>query len=134
MSKIKFPAVKGQIEQIMEGIMDAPEIKDLADDMVFPLRLAIEELAANVISYAYADSEDGSLSVEITRQDAQLSITLADSGSPFNPLEHADPDVTLNAEDREIGGLGIFLVKQLMDSVEYEYADGENRTTIRKRI
>lgn len=131
---MKFPTVKGQIEQIMEGIMNAPEIKAVSDEAAFSLRLAIEELTANVMNYAYAESEDGSLCVEIMREEDKLCITLSDHGTPFNPLEHEDPDVTLSAEDREIGGLGIFLVKQLMDSVEYEYIDGENRTTIQKII
>lgn len=134
MSKISFPTVKGQIEQIMDDIMAAPEIEGLPADLNFSLRLAIEELAANVVNYAYPEGEDGNLNVDIDLAENMLSITLCDHGIPFNPLEKEDPDVTLSAEDRAIGGLGIFLVKQLMDSVEYRYADGQNQLKICKNV
>jgi len=63
-----------------------------------------------------------------------VSITFIDSGVPYNPLEHEDPDVTLGAEERPVGGLGILIVKSKMDSVDYRYEDGKNILTIRKRI
>lgn len=63
-----------------------------------------------------------------------ISITFSDSGKPYNPLEKPDPDVTLSAEERSIGGLGIFMVKKSMDDMRYEYKDGQNILTITKRL
>ena len=68
------------------------------------------------------------------RYSREVSITLTDSGIPFDPLKKEDPDVTLTAEQRKIGGLGIFMVKKSMDAVEYEYIDGTNNLTMRKKI
>ena len=72
--------------------------------------------------------------VTVERNDSILSISLSDSGIPFNPLEHEDPDTSIEVDNRTIGGLGIFLVKQIMDSVEYTNKDGQNCITIRKAI
>lgn len=134
MSKITFPAVKGQIEQIMETVMAAPELVSLPDEVTFSLRLAIEELAVNVCNYAYPEGEDGDLCVEVEQSENVLTIKLADHGKPFDPLALEDPDVTLDAEEREIGGLGVFLVKQLMDRVEYQHVDGQNVMIISKNL
>jgi anti-sigma regulatory factor (Ser/Thr protein kinase) len=68
------------------------------------------------------------------RYSREVSITLTDSGIPIDPLKKEDPDVTLTAEQRKIGGLGIFMVKKSMDAVEYEYIDGTNNLTMRKKI
>lgn len=133
MSKLSFPAIPSQIEQIIDQIMTAPEVVSVPEEMLFTLRLAVEELVANVVNYAYTN-EEGNLEVDIIVKDNQLSITFIDHGVPFNPLVQNDPDVTLSAEDREIGGLGIFLVKQVMDSVEYYFVDGKNHTVIRKKL
>lgn len=134
MSKVIFTAIRGKIEQIIDSIMAVPEMASLSDELQFSLRLAAEELVANVINYAYPPDEDGTLEIDITSDGRMISVTIADSGAPFNPLDHEDPDITLSAEEREIGGLGIFLVKEIMDEVEYEYADGQNRITIRKSL
>lgn len=133
MSKLSFPAIPSQIEQIIDQIMTAPEVVSVPEEMLFTLRLAVEELVANVVNYAYTN-EEGNLEVDIIVKDNQLSITFIDHGVPFNPLVQNDPDVTLSAEDRQIGGLGIFLVKQVMDSVEYYFVDGKNHTVIRKKL
>lgn len=133
MSKLSFPAIPSQIEQIIDQIMTAPEVVSVPEEMLFTLRLAVEELVANVVNYAYSN-EEGNLEVDINVKDNQLSITFIDHGVPFNPLVQNDPDITLSAEDREIGGLGIFLVKQVMDSVEYYFVDGKNHTVIRKKL
>lgn len=133
MSKLSFSAMPSQIEQIIDQIMTAPEVISVPVEMLFTLRLAVEELVANVVNYAYSN-EEGNLDVDINLKDNQLSITFIDHGVPFNPLAQTDPDITLTAEEREIGGLGIFLVKQVMDSVEYYFVDGKNHTVIRKKL
>ena len=95
--------------------------------------IAIEEIFVNIATYAYP-SEGGQAVIELeTDKDGKIvKITFEDQGVPYNPLENEDPDITLPAEERPIGGLGIFMVKNIMDEVSYEYADGKNRLTIMK--
>ena len=97
---------------------------------------AIDEILTNVASYAYGDGT-GSVSVRITLEENPRTavIRFADIGTPFNPLEKEAPDtISMSAEDRPVGGLGIFLVRKLMDDVAYEYRDGKNILIIKKRI
>ncbi len=102
---------------------------------VMQINLAVEEIFVNVASYAYPDG-DGSAEIIIDIEETPLSVTIKviDSGIPFNPLEHEDPDVTLKAEDRGIGGLGIYLTKKTMDSVSYSYENGKNILTMTKTV
>ena len=114
--------------------MSSPDIPD-DDELQFKLRLSIEEAVENVVRYAY-DGGIGWLEADIHfNQDALLlSIELRDAGTPFNPLEKEDPDVNQSAEEREVGGLGIFLCKKMMDSIEYRYEDGNNVLTMTKKV
>lgn len=99
------------------------------------LDLAIEEIFVNIASYAYAPQVGlANLSIETAGDPLCVTLTFADGGTPFDPLAKKDPDITLSAEDRAIGGLGIFMVKKGMDNVNYEYRDGRNILTIRKNL
>lgn len=95
--------------------------------------VAIDELFGNIARYAYP-SKGGQATVRIEVEEDPLAviITFIDCGKPFDPLRRDDPDITLGAEEREIGGLGIFVVKQMMDAVDYDYKDGQNILRIRK--
>lgn len=97
--------------------------------------IAIDELFGNIAHYAY-DPETGpaTVRVEIIDDPMEVILTFIDGGRPFNPLEEKEPNVTLSAEDREIGGLGIFLVKKSMDAITYEYRGGQNILKIKKKI
>lgn len=92
--------------------------------------LAVEEIFVNIAHYSGA--ETATISCECKGEN--LEIIFTDTGLPFNPLEKADPDITLKAEDRQIGGLGIFLTKKFMDSVVYEYRDGKNILKLNKML
>jgi anti-sigma regulatory factor (Ser/Thr protein kinase) len=105
----------------------------------FNLNLALEEAVVNVIEYAYP--KDGkeytfTLNVQAQQQNGAilLTFTLTDQGTPFDPTQTDDVDTTLSAQEREIGGLGIFLVRQLMDDVSYQYVNGSNVLTMTKRV
>ncbi len=110
---------------------------DCSVDVLNKLDVAVEEVYINIAHYAYTP---GTGTVEIScllERDAgvpRITICLKDSGKPFNPLAREDPDITLAAEDRDIGGLGIFLTKKFMDSVTYEYTDGHNILTMSKKL
>ena len=93
--------------------------------------VALEELFANIAHYAYPDST-GEATIRVCVSSEYAEIFLIDSGIPYDPLAKPDPDITLNAQDRPIGGLGIFMTKKLMDSISYEYKDGKNILTIKK--
>ena len=97
--------------------------------------IAIDELCSNIARYAY-DGESGKMTVMVEGDSAPgtVSISFQDEGKPFNPLESEDPDVTLSARERRVGGLGIFLVRKSMDDVRYEYRDGKNILTSRKTL
>lgn len=103
-------------------------------DVSFSLNLALEEAVANVMKYAYPEGEEHNIILSVKLTDNRLIFKLIDTGKPFDPTIVPDADVTLSAEDRKIGGLGIFLVRQIMDSVEYRRIDGKNILTMVKLL
>ena len=106
-------------------------LPSVCDEMILnQIDLAVEEIFVNIAHYSGADEAIINCSFE----NDKLDVTFSDSGVPFNPLAKPDPDITLNAEEREIGGLGIFLTKKFMDTVSYEYKDGMNCLRIIKTI
>ena len=99
------------------------------------INIAIDELYGNIASYAYGE-ESGEVTVAVNYDSSTgaVSISFQDEGKPFNPLESEDPDVTLSARERRVGGLGIFLVRKSMDNVRYEYRDGKNILRVKKKL
>lgn len=132
MSRLHFQPIKDQGSQILEDILKSPEISSCNKDVARKLKLACEEIVVNVTSYAYPEGSDGFLDVYI-RKDDRIVIRFEDGGVPFNPLEHEDPDTTLSWDERPIGGLGIFLVRSMMDDVRYTYENQKNVLTIEKK-
>ena len=98
----------------------------------YQIDIAVDEIVSNVARYAY-DGKIGSVSIKTESDTEGLTITVIDSGIPYNPIEKEDPDVTLSAEERVIGGYGIFIVKNVMDDIKYEYLEGKNILTMRKK-
>jgi anti-sigma regulatory factor (Ser/Thr protein kinase) len=117
----EVPLLAEWVEQLGEELgLEMPE--------VFQLNLALEEAVVNVMNYAYEDSGLIDLSAKVV--DSEIIFVLEDSGKAFDPTKVDDPDITLSAEDRDIGGLGIFLVQQLMSGVTYSREDGKNVLTM----
>ena len=97
--------------------------------------VAVEEIFVNIARYAYTSGEGmARIRLDTDSEPGQMLITFIDSGIPFNPLEVREPDVTLAAHERQIGGLGIFMVRKSMDDVKYKYADNKNILTLKKKI
>lgn len=97
--------------------------------------IAIDELFSNIAHYAYHPSVGAAtVKIEVIENPMSVVLTFIDGGIPYNPLEKKDPDITLSAEERQVGGLGIFMVKKSMDQVDYEYKDGKNILRIKKNI
>lgn len=99
------------------------------------LDVAVDELFSNIAYYAYG-SETGmaSVGIEIQKAPRAVILTFTDFGVPYNPLQNKDPDITLSAEERQLGGLGIYMVKKSMDEMEYQYDNGKNILKITKFI
>lgn len=97
--------------------------------------IAVEEIFTNICNYAYApDKGNATLRVDVSPEPVTVTITFMDHGKPYDPLAKEDPDVTLSAEERQIGGLGIFMTKKVMDDIYYEYKDGRNILTLKKNL
>ena len=120
--------VLGFVEETLEGF-ECPIKTQTA------ICVAIEEVFVNVAHYAYPEGEgDMSIYIDFDDQNRAITFRMTDKGVPFNPLKKPDPDITLSAEEREIGGLGIFITKKTMDSLSYSYENGENVLTMIKKI
>ena len=102
--------------------------------IVMQLNLAIEEAVVNVMNYAYPAGTSGNVCIDIDTNEELLTVVITDSGTPFEKKKKKEVDITLSAEERPIGGLGIHLVRQLMDSVDYERIDGKNVLTLTKKL
>lgn len=130
----RFDPIADKCGEIIEYLMASPDMPK-SEDLQFKIRLSIEEAVENVVRYAYHEGNGWiEVGTELDSDGLMLTIILKDAGVPFNPLDREDPDVTLAAEDREIGGLGIFLCKNLMDEISYKYEDGCNVLTMVKKL
>ena len=133
MTQLHFQPIRDKAPYIIDTILQAEEMASLG--VVWQaIHLVTEELVVNVASYAYPDGADDYLDVEIIRDEGHITLRFRDGGVPFNPLEREAPDTSLPIEERPIGGLGIYLVRQFMDTVEYEYTNGENILTVMKKV
>lgn len=130
----RFDPIADKAGEIIEYLMSSPDIPE-SEDLQFKIRLSIEEAVENVVRYAYEDGHGWiEVGTDLDKEGLMLTIVLKDAGVPFNPLDKDDPDVTLGVDDREIGGLGIFLCKNLMDDICYNYTDGCNVLTMKKKL
>lgn len=128
-----FPAEDGALDEAIAFLEDELSKCDCSSKAMVQLDVVLEELFINIAHYAYPDGE-GNVKISIDPVDEQVIIRFTDTGSPFNPLEKEDPDVTTCAEERDIGGLGIFLTKRTVDDISYVYLDGQNILQITKKI
>ncbi len=129
MKEISLEAKVENLDEVIAFIDAELEGADCPMKKQMQIDVAVEEIFVNIASYAYGDGTgDATISMEIDGSTA--TITFVDSGMEYDPLKKEDPDVTLSAEERQIGGLGIFIVKKSMDDVKYRYEDGKNILTI----
>ena len=122
----QFKSFLGFVEQALDGI-------DVPQKTVFSLMTVAEEIIINIINYAYTD-EPGDLEIDFENEEQIIRFTFKDQGTPFNPMEHSEVDTSLGAHERDIGGLGIHLVKSMTDRVTYQYENGKNILAIEKKL
>jgi len=135
MKELVLKALVENIPQVIAFVDEQLEALDCPMKIQLQIDMAIDEIFCNIASYAYGETPgEASVLFDYDEEKRQVSITFADSGIPFNPLEMEEPDVTLSAAERKIGGLGIFLVKKTMDDMIYQREDEKNLLTIRKTI
>ena len=133
MEKITVEAATDNLQQVIDFATELLEMHDCPMKAVMQMELVIEEIFVNVSSYAYEpETGDVTICVDFAENPSAVEITFIDGGKPYNPLEKDDPDTTLGIDEREIGGLGIFLVKKNVDDISYEYADGKNILRVKK--
>ena len=135
MAELTLQASLEKLDEVLAFVEESLEKNECPMKVLMQVQIAVEEIFVNIAHYAY-DSELGmvTIRVEVGGDPLQVIITFIDQGIPYDPLKKEDPDVTLSAEERKIGGLGIFMVKKSMDDVKYEYTDGKNILTICKKI
>ena len=120
--------VNGFVEELLTSL-------DCSMKLEMQLSLVVEEIFVNIASYAY-EGKTGKAVVQggVEKDSATVKLVFIDEGMPYNPLEKEDPDISLSAEERGIGGLGIFLVKKNVDDISYEHKDGKNILTLWKKM
>ena len=123
----EVPRLTAFVDAVCEAVGFNPTV-------TMQMNLAIEEAVVNVMNYAYPRGKKGDVTIEALSNDVRLKFVITDSGTPFAPTVHADVDTTLSAQERPIGGLGIHLVRQLMDSINYERVNNLNVLTLRKKL
>lgn len=127
------PAEVGQLELVTAFVDGCLEELACPPRAQMQIHIAIDELFSNIAYYAYPQG-CGTVTVQVETEPDAVVLTFLDGGIPYDPLSRADPDTTLCAEDRPIGGLGIYMVKKIMDGVSYSFQDGKNILRIVKKI
>lgn len=127
--------VKNNLEEIQtanEKVDAFGEQNGLSPKLLYSVNVSIDEVITNIISYGFDDDGEHDIEIVLSLEDDTLKVTVSDDGKEFNPLEKEDPDITQDLEDREIGGLGIFFVKNFMDELSYSYENGKNILLMKK--
>lgn len=135
MKELTLPATIENIETVIDFVNGQLEEIKCPLKAQMQIDIAIDELFGNIAHYAYnPETGPATVRVEVTEDPIAVVITFIDHGVPYDPLKKDDPDITLSAEERAIGGLGIFMVKKTMDEISYEYKDGKNILRIKKNM
>lgn len=135
MESLQVKAATENLDAVLDYVNEALERMDCPMKKQIQIDMAVEELFVNIAHYAYEGREgDAEVWAGPDTDSGVLRITFSDRGIPFDPLARQDPDISLSVEEREIGGLGIFMAKKVMDTMEYRYENGQNILTMTKKI
>lgn len=135
MKELTLLATLENITAVTDFVNEQLEEIDCPIKAQMQIDIAIDELFGNIAHYAYnPETGPATVRVEVEKDPISVIVTFIDRGVPYDPLKKDDPDITLSADERKIGGLGIFMVKKTMDEISYEYKDGQNILRIRKNV
>ncbi len=133
MKELMIEAKTENLDAVLDFISAELEAVSCPMKLQMQIAIAVEEIFVNIAHYAY-NPETGGAVIRVAVDGAAVQIEFEDMGRPFNPLENETPDITLSADEREVGGLGIFMVKKMMDTVEYRHENGKNILAVKKTI
>jgi len=125
---------KFELSKMSESVNSFAKINSLDDEIKHDIKLALDEIITNIISYAFDDGSEHEISVKIHVDDKNISMEIKDDGKPFNPLEFPLPDITKPLEERDVGGLGVFFVTELMDKIKYTRKEKKNILIMTKSV
>ncbi len=131
---IRLKSQIAELTRLAEEITRLGTEHQLPEAVIFHLNLALEEVVSNIIRHGYGERGDGEVSLAIHLAPEAIGVTVEDDGVPFNPLQVPEPDLKAPLEEREVGGLGVYLVRQLMDELDYRAEKGRNVLRMTKRI
>lgn len=135
MKTLTVPAELGELDHAIQFVLSELEHIHCPAKTQNQMAIVVEEVFVNIAHYAYnPDIGEATIRCAVGGSPLQVTIEFLDAGKPYDPLKNDDPDVTLSAEQRSIGGLGIFMVKRLVDDIKYEYREGKNILTVRKQV
>jgi len=123
-----------EIERLHDFISTICGNHSISEEVQFALNISLDEVVTNVINYGYDDLESHVIDLHFSVGANSISVKVSDNGKAFNPIEQADPDINMPLEQRQIGGLGIFLVRKFMDDISYERINGRNILSLRKAV
>jgi anti-sigma regulatory factor (Ser/Thr protein kinase) len=135
MSKVIFDANFDNLDEIREIVGEAARQIGFSDKEIYAIQLAADEASSNIIEHAYAGIKGGKLEIDVSTSDNELKIVMRDRGKSFDPSSVPEPNVKADLSERKIGGLGMYLMRKLMDEVAYESSpDSGNILTMIKRL
>ena len=135
MKELELAATTENLNAVLAFVDEELEAVGCSMRSQMQIDIAVEEIFVNIARYAYnPEVGKATIRVEVQPEPLAVSLTFLDQGVPYDPLAKADPDVSLSAEERQIGGLGIFMVKKTMDDVQYRYENGKNILTLKKTL
>jgi anti-sigma regulatory factor (Ser/Thr protein kinase) len=123
-----------ELDRLSRIVATFGESHRLSDKVLHAVNLALDEIVTNIISYGYDDQADHQIVLRLSLQAEELTAEVEDDGRPFNPLEAPEPDLNQPLEERAVGGLGIHLIRNMMDRMEYRRQDGKNLLVLKKRV
>ncbi len=133
--ELTVEAIMDNMDEVLGFVDGELESFNYPPRIQLPIDVAVEELYTNIASYSYIpETGPATVRVEVKEEPLTVIITFVDNGVPYDPLAKEDPDLDVEVEDRRVGGFGIFMVKNSMDSIRYEYKDGQNILTIEKKF
>ena len=135
MFELEIDAKLGNLDEVLDFVNCHLKNVECPEKIRIQVDIAVEEIFVNIAHYAYnPEVGKATIRVEISEKPLAVSLTFMDNGKPYDPLSRKDPDVTLSAEQRQIGGLGIYMVKKSMDEIQYSYSNGTNMLTFKKKL
>lgn len=130
---IQIPNKIPEIERVCDAIAEFSRKHAVSDKTIFTLHLALDEILTNIISYGYSDTEEHKIDIRYSLQKDFLKLEITDDSNPYDPANAPEPDINASLENRKIGGLGIYLIKNMLDDIKYSSENGKNTLVLTKK-